>query len=891
MLLKRWHKCLLLWSCCMGSLLLSAQVIRPYGLIYSDNIKGGCTIFGNTITHIVDNGVVNLTKMNETGNAANGVGGLGNSQYGNDFSNIQFVDVDGTLPPVSTLFPLGSTWKYLDNNTRPTGWETPTFDDALWLQGNGELGFGDADETTLINGGPANSRYMSTYFRKTINIPNINAYSSFDLSVLYDDGAVVYVNGVEVVRFNMPAGTIGHTTAASTAVDNVTETVTLPISAFVNGNNTIAIEIHQRSNKSDDLSFDASLQATNVPSANTFSSSSANLQLPSGTNTIKFARLYWGGRINNDVLTASPDTVRKVRIRKGTTSGYVQVVAPAVNTDLYPIPGTVSTTYQSYIDVTAFINNNGAGTYTVADIAAATGAIDAGGNFAGWCIVVAYENATVPYNSIRIYDGYLNVYNGGAPGTQSATLTGLNVDTDASGLVNAVMTAMVWEGDANLGQTVTNPAGDYLKINNIAFSNAVNPVTNMWNGSISRAGAFTTDRNPAYTNQMGIDIDEIQVGTGYGILPGATSVNVEFGTEADRYFPSVFSLCIGMRLPTINLDKSVTDANNNGIVESGETLTYTISGNNTGLATAYNCTVTDTLPVNVTYIPNSMVLLNSPGLTSGPVTDALDADIAVKGVDNGREYLRFYIGNGATSAAGGQLQPGQTYAVQFKVKAAAIPGSVINTARINAVSQAGVPLVDDGTAIIAPLGGAIPVKLAAFTANLLGNGNSLLQWTTETELNHRYFEIERSVDAIRFEPRGQVNGNGTSSLTHQYQFTDVWDAATTIFYYRLKMVDMDGRATYSNIVALRKGRALSAAFTVYPNPFTDNLKIMLTANESAMATVQLVNAAGQTVYANRIAVQRGGNVLVLNDLGALSKGVYQLKVVVGEEQWSGAVVR
>ena len=68
---------------------LSAQTsIRAFNQVYSENLKGGTTMFGNTILNVVDNNSINLTKMNETSNAANGSGGLGFSQYGNDGNNI-----------------------------------------------------------------------------------------------------------------------------------------------------------------------------------------------------------------------------------------------------------------------------------------------------------------------------------------------------------------------------------------------------------------------------------------------------------------------------------------------------------------------------------------------------------------------------------------------------------------------------------------------------------------------------------------------------------------------------------------------------------------------------------------------------------------------------------
>src|SRR6185295_15535443 len=80
-----------------------------------------------------------------------------------------------------------------------------------------------------------------------------------------DDGVVVYVNGVEVYRDNMPNGTISYNTLAASGAEgddgNVIHTVTLPVSSFVNGNNTIAVEIHQWSVSNSDISFDLQLIA------------------------------------------------------------------------------------------------------------------------------------------------------------------------------------------------------------------------------------------------------------------------------------------------------------------------------------------------------------------------------------------------------------------------------------------------------------------------------------------------------------------------------------------------------------------------------------------------------------------------------------------------------
>jgi calcineurin-like phosphoesterase family protein len=162
------------------------------------------------------------------------------------------------------IISFGSNWKYLDNDTRPTNWETSAFDDAAWASGNGELGFGDVDQTTVINGGPSGARFMTTYFRKSFAIANPSAFATYNLSVERDDGVVVYVNGVEVGRNNMPAGPVTHATAASLNIEDSIVIINVPSSAFVAGTNVIAVEVHQQNNNSSDLSFDLEMEGASA---------------------------------------------------------------------------------------------------------------------------------------------------------------------------------------------------------------------------------------------------------------------------------------------------------------------------------------------------------------------------------------------------------------------------------------------------------------------------------------------------------------------------------------------------------------------------------------------------------------------------------------------------
>jgi len=613
----------------------------------------------------------------------------------------------------------------------------------------------------------------------------------------------------------------------------------------------------------------------------TINSSSADLILPSGANSIKFARLYWGGKLNASALAINPDTLRKIKIRKGTSGSYLNVVTPTNNVDQFAV-STTDIVYQSFVDITNFINSNGSGTYTVADLPATTGVASSGGYFGGWVIVVAYENPTQPYNSIRLYDGFAQVYNSGIPSYLNITLSGLNVPSTPLLASEAVMGTMSWEGDANLGPTVTNREGDFIKINNTPVSNEVNPEANFWNGSISRNGSFVDTKNPNYSNQMGIDIDEVNVGIGYDILPNATSVNVEFGTEADMYFPSIFTFCIRVKDPTIVIDKAVTDQTGDGFIESKEELTYTLSGSNQGIAPSYNTYIVDSLPLNVRYIPNTLEIINAPGVTAGFKTDAADNDVAFKGTVGARSYVKFFIGTGATGTTGGILQAGTAgnYAVRFRVKADEIPGSVINTARIYGNSAQGDLFTDDGTAVIGEEGAPMPVSMTSFLATLSSNKqNCLLKWITESETDNAYFEIQRSNDGVHFEYRGKVSGNGTTSLTKQYDYNDEIKGLFNVIYYRLKIIDKDGKYSFSKIIALKiNGNNADEHLNVYPNPFYSDIKIELMGTRKETDLIRFITFEGKEVLRRNVEVEKGTNIIVLKDLNYLPRGNYILEM-------------
>jgi hypothetical protein len=167
----------------------------------------------------------------------------------------QTIEVVNEIEPL--FFEAGSSWKYWDMNNSPgTLWNTNAYNDENWSLGLGHMGFGDGDEQTVLNSG-----FVSYYFRKNVQIDDLTELNDVYIHLVHDEAAIVYINGQEVVRSElMPLGAISHTTAArqtiNSSIENDFFTYKIDKSVFVEGINSIAISVRNRSTTDDDVSFD-----------------------------------------------------------------------------------------------------------------------------------------------------------------------------------------------------------------------------------------------------------------------------------------------------------------------------------------------------------------------------------------------------------------------------------------------------------------------------------------------------------------------------------------------------------------------------------------------------------------------------------------------------------
>ena len=199
--------------------------------------------------------------------------------------------------------------------------------------------------------------------------------------------------------------------------------------------------------------------------------------------------------------------------------------------------------------------------------------------------------------------------------------------------------------------------------------------------------------------------------------------------------------------------------------------------------------------------------------------------------------------------------------------------------KVNATSMSGVTIcsASSATATLIVMPGVLPLTLTQFTGRRQPPGN-ILEWMTENELNVDRFEIERSSNGTVFSTIGEARASGSISTRTAYSYVDV-NPLAGLNYYRLKMIDNDGKFTRSNIVVITVGPAGNIVMgEISPNPFADKIKFDLGVDAATIINLQLIDGMGRTCSTKEIAVKAGMNNIEFGGLGKLNAGVYYLRI-------------
>lgn len=210
----------------------------------------------------------------------------------------------------TSLVPVGAKWKFLaDGSDQGTAWRAPDFDDAVWPEGPAKLGFGDEDVATVVgSGAPAGAKFTTAYFRHTFHVADAATLDNFLVRLMRDDGAIVYLNGLEIFRSNMPEGEVSAATFAASAIGDTGETVFasefFKENHLKDGRNVLAVEVHQSDAASSDLGFNLELLARYqlVPPTVAITSPTADETIVDGRITVTVDAAFVGGEITKVTL-------------------------------------------------------------------------------------------------------------------------------------------------------------------------------------------------------------------------------------------------------------------------------------------------------------------------------------------------------------------------------------------------------------------------------------------------------------------------------------------------------------------------------------------------------------------------------------------------------------
>ncbi|MCF2446314.1 T9SS type A sorting domain-containing protein [Dyadobacter sp. CY345] len=207
-------------------------------------------------------------------------------------------------------------------------------------------------------------------------------------------------------------------------------------------------------------------------------------------------------------------------------------------------------------------------------------------------------------------------------------------------------------------------------------------------------------------------------------------------------------------------------------------------------------------------------------------------------------------------------------------------GSKMSNARTRAVEACGT------TCSSSPL----PVTLISFSGKRLDARQIQLDWTTTSEVNNDYFEIERTLNpATGFQAVGSVKGQGNSAADVSYQFTDP-NAETIYTYYRLKQVDLDGSFVYSRIIAI-KGYHQELTVHAFPNPGSGKELAFIVAGETdkESISVRIYDQKGRLVYQNTKYILPENQQISLPGI-ATQPGSYHIKIRTKQQEASSSFV-
>lgn len=185
--------------------------------------------------------------------------------------------------------------------------------------------------------------------------------------------------------------------------------------------------------------------------------------------------------------------------------------------------------------------------------------------------------------------------------------------------------------------------------------------------------------------------------------------------------------------------------------------------------------------------------------------------------------------------------------------------------------------------------GLLPVVLTPLKG-YYSHGVSYLFWSSLQESNSSHFEVQRSNDGVSFYNVGKVQAKSSSDTEVDYKFADIHTDAG-VNYYRLKLLDKDGRFQYSNIFMVNVTITGINVTAVYPEPFADRISVSISSELQIRASVKLFDYTGKVLSSQQVMLNKGVTKFTIENLDKLTGGFYLIQVQAGETVVTKKIVK
>ncbi len=837
-----------------------------------------------------------------------------------------------------TNFPIAkfSQWKYLDDGSnQDTAWRMPGYSDGTWAFGPGKLGYSDNPATTLNYGPNASNKYITYYFRKQFNVANVAALTdSLDLNILRDDGAVVFINGVEVVRSNMPAGPYNYLTFSSSIVDGVDESTyfhySVPKNILVNGLNTIAVEVHQRDGTSSDLGFDMELTEHVVPpAASLIRGPYLNAATPNSivirwrTDVAARSKVRFGTAANALTQFVQDTTLVTDHIVKltglSTYTKYFYGIGSLTDTlqadssnffSTLPVPGFTDSLIR--IGVIGDCGNNSTNQRNVRDQLSNY----LGSNYMNSWILLG-DNAYSSGLDAEYQAEFFNIYKDKflkqnplfpAPGNHD-----YGNSTSSPSVTNHMLApyyqnfTMPVAGEAG-GTASNNPAFYSYDVGNVHFlsldsygkeadASLMYDTTGVQVQWIKQDLANNTNKgwvvaywhHPPYTmgsHNSDTENDLVQIRQKFIQILERMGVDLILCGHSHDYERSKLmkghygnEASFDANVHHLSASSALYDGSVNSCPYIKDSATnyqgtvYVVSGSAGQLGGQQG-----SFPHNSMYYSNAT---NGGSMILEVLGNRLDAKwVCADGVirdrftmmkdANRKKTINMNSGNQVTLTAAYN----GTYNWQG-VTAATKSVTVTPADTTTYVVSDAFSCISD-TFVVNVINAPLPLNWGYIKASAKNDHANLVAWQTLSERNTATFEVERATGNGSFAFAGKVNATGNSDHAIAYEFTDEQiDPSVPVYLYRVRQVDADAKATYSKVVSVARHHMGTPELLVAPNPARNGeMIIALNSMEPVAAQVSITDLTGRKVMSREMTLSSKPQLF----LPVLQDGVYFLSV-------------